>query len=355
MPSPFWLEEVIISHNHLLLDQLHNIGVWKHLDSIQDDQLRSKACEVPGLLDAAYTEGTLAKYRSAWKKKKKKWIEWCSLYREIKPAPADPFFICVYFSDLINSKSSINVITTALCGIRWGHIKAGFYPPTNSHIVKLAYKGAKRLAESAEKNRKEPFTIEIINKLISHYGNTENLIHLRFILIFVLGFAGFFRISELLDLQVKDIFLKESWVEIFVNMSKTNQYREGNLVYIAKTGSRSCPMKWLKKYLSTTGLISQPESYLLCRFAKTKRVHNVLGVHPITYQTARKSFLEHISFLDSNINLGLHSHRSGGATAASNNKVDERLIGKHGRWNSTSARELYIKTASHNVLVFLRD
>ena len=73
MPSPFWLEEVIISHNHLLLDQLHNIGVWKHLDSIQDDQLRSKACEVPGLLDAAYAEGTLAKYRSAWKK----WIEWC--------------------------------------------------------------------------------------------------------------------------------------------------------------------------------------------------------------------------------------------------------------------------------------
>ena len=123
------------------------------------------------------------------------------------------------------------MITTALCGIRWGHIKAGFYPPTNSHIVKLAYKGAKRLAESAEKNRKEPFTIEIINELISHYGNTEHLIHLRFILICVLGFAGFFRISELLNLQVKDIFLKESWVEIFVKKSKTDQYREGNLVY----------------------------------------------------------------------------------------------------------------------------
>ena len=64
---------------------------------------------------------------------------------------------------------------------------------------------------------------------------------------------------------------------------------------------------------------------------QNKAWHNVLDVHPITYQTARKSFLEHISFLDSNVNLGLHSLRSGGATAASNNKVDKRLIGKHGR------------------------
>ena len=118
------------------------------------------------------------------------------------------------------------MITTAFCGIRWGHIKAGFYPPTNSHIVTLAYKGAKSLTE---KNRKEPFTIEIINELISRYGNTENFIHLRFILICVLGFAGFFRISELLNLQIKDISFKESWVEIFVKKSKTDQYREGNL------------------------------------------------------------------------------------------------------------------------------
>ena len=91
------------------------------------------------------------------------------------------------------------------------------------------------------------------------------------------------------------------------NQKNKKERRERNPVYKAETCSRSCSIKWLKKYLSMTELVSHPENYLLCRLVKTKRSHNVLGVHPITYQTVRKSFLENISFRDNNSNLGLHS------------------------------------------------
>ena len=59
------------------------------------------------------------------------------------------------------------------------------------------------------KNRKEPFTNEMIEKIVRRYGSSDNLIHLRFLVICVLGFTGFFRISELLDLQVSDLNFKE--------------------------------------------------------------------------------------------------------------------------------------------------
>ena len=46
-----------------------------------------------------------------------------------------------------------------------------------------------------------------------------------------------------------------------------------------------------------------------------------------------------------NMNYGLHSLRSGGDTAASENDVSDRLISKHGRWNSDNSKNGYIKVA----------
>ena len=41
--------------------------------------------------------------------------------------------------------------------------------------------------------------------------------------------------------------------------------------------------------------------------------------------------------------LGLHSLRSGGATAAAAAGIDDRLFKKHGRWKSDKAKDGYVK------------
>jgi len=41
--------------------------------------------------------------------------------------------------------------------------------------------------------------------------------------------------------------------------------------------------------------------------------------------------------------FGLHSLRSGGATAAANAKVPDRLFKRHGCWKSKNAKDGYIK------------
>ena len=41
--------------------------------------------------------------------------------------------------------------------------------------------------------------------------------------------------------------------------------------------------------------------------------------------------------------FGLHSLRSGGATAAANAGIKDRLFRRHGRWKSENAKDGYVK------------
>jgi hypothetical protein len=41
--------------------------------------------------------------------------------------------------------------------------------------------------------------------------------------------------------------------------------------------------------------------------------------------------------------IGTHSLRSGGATAAANAGIPDRLFKRHGRWSSDSAKDGYVK------------
>jgi len=48
--------------------------------------------------------------------------------------------------------------------------------------------------------------------------------------------------------------------------------------------------------------------------------------------------------------FGLHSLRSGGATAAANAGVNDRLFKHHGRWRSDKAKDGYVKDNLEAVL-----
>ena len=58
----------------------------------------------------------------------------------------------------------------------------------------------------------------------------------------------------------------------------------------------------------------------------------------------REIVLEKLSELGLDRNLfGLHSLRSGGASAAAGAGVPDRLFKRHGRWRSENAKDGYIK------------
>ena len=184
----------------------------------------------------------------------------------------------------------------------------------------------------------------MIQNLFKAYS-ISNIMHLRFLVLVIVGFAEFLRISELLSIWITDIEILQDQAQIFLPDSKCDQRRGGNTVYIAKTNTATCPVFCLDKYLKDTNLISEPESYLFCRLYKTRKGHNAHGNKPLSYTRARETFMEHIKVFEEKEvkKFGLHSLRSGGASAATDNEVDERLIGKHGRWSCNSSMEGYIK------------
>ena len=64
---------------------------------------------------------------------------------------------------------------------------------------------------------------------------------------------------------------------------------------------------------------------------------------PISYATAKEKVIT--ALMDIGLNskdYGLHSHRPGGATAAANLGINDRLFKKHGRWKSEMVKDGYV-------------
>ncbi len=300
---------------------------------------------LPDLILSAHADGTKRKYLPHWKK----WATWANHFEEVKILPAEPFFVALYISQLVAEGASLNSVITIFCAIRWMHQFHDLSSPTDSKFVKLALEGAKRkLAVNKANNQKDPIEPEHIKEIAEKFELSENILDIRFVVLCLLGFSGFLRISELLEIQVKHIIFEENCVKITIEKSKTDQLREGHIIFISKTGNKTCPVTWLLKYLELSGLYAQPDSYIFCKFVSTKTGHIAKGNHPITYDTARKTFQRYVSCIP-NIDpkkFGLHSLRSGGASAAARYGVTDRMIRKHGRWSTISSRDRYIKDSA---------
>ena len=99
-------------------------------------------------------------------------------------------------------------------------------------------------------NKKEPISPEMIRKLVED-SDLDNLPELRNVCIFLLAFAGFFRIEEVLRIKYGDISFHSGYVAINLDISKTDQLRKGDQVVISESSNvDTCPVKLLRRYLS---------------------------------------------------------------------------------------------------------
>ena len=131
----------------------------------------------------------------------------------------------------------------------------------------------------------------------------------------LLGFSGFLRIDKLLSIKIKHLRINESHVEILVPKSKTDQHREGHIVYISRVSSECCPVKFLEKYLQKTNIEISKDSEktpLISRIFKTKKGHRISKTQVISYSRIREAFKAYITDITANPEkYGLRSLRAG--------------------------------------------
>ena len=216
--------------------------------------------------------------------------------------------------------------------------------PTDHPLVRHVLPGAKRIL-AHKTTKKEPITAEILQKLCQKFVTEDSgLSVIRTMAICLLGYAGFFRCNELASLRESDILFYPEHIEVFVESSKTDQYREGAWVPIALTRSDTCPVSMLERYFKLAQMQGDADKYLFRGLVKTKEGHRLQSTGNISYTRVRELILEVLKEIGLDPKeFGVHSLRSGGATAAANAGVPDRWFKRHGRWVSENAKDGYVK------------
>ena len=96
---------------------------------------------------------------------------------------------------------------------------------------------------------KEPISPVDIKRIVQVYGSSQNLLDLRFVTMCLLGYAGFLRFDELVNIRRNDILFEDKQINLFIQKSKTDQLKHGSWLVIGKTGKDTCPVKFLSLYL----------------------------------------------------------------------------------------------------------
>ena len=205
---------------------------------------------------------------------------------------------------------------------------------------------AKRLLSVSVK-KKEPVTPEIMLSLFQRFGGSDaTLLDLRLLTLCTLGYAGFLRFSELATLRRCDFVFDTSYMRVFIERSKTDIYRDGAWVLVAETATPTCPVVLCKRYFDSAHIRPCSQEYIFrsLSFLPSENTYKLRGSSPLSYTRAREIVLSAFESIGLNKkSFGLHSLRAGGASAAANANINDRLFKRHGRWKSDKAKDGYVK------------
>ena len=298
--------------------------------------LQSLPSSLPDAALASRVHSTYAKFFSSYNS----WRFWAREHG-LTVFPASPFHVASYLCHLMTEAKTASPLESAVHSIAWFH-QFGGEPSSSDHpLVKSIVAGAQRLL-AHQTTKKEPITVSQLEQLVASKADSmASLYNIRSVVICLLAFAAFLRFDELAKLVRSDVKIENDMLKLFIQSSKTDQYRDGAWIVVASSRKATCPVAMMNRYLDRAGLSC--DSPLFCQLSKTK-----CGYKPrskgLSYSRLRELVLEAFKDIVPDISaIGTHSLRSGGATAAANAGVPDRLFKRHGRWASESAKDGYVQ------------
>ena len=134
----------------------------------------------------------------------------------------------------------------------------------------------------------------------------------------------------MLLIKYGDINVHVGYVISNLKVSKTDLLRKGNQVVIAESSNDdTCPAKIFKRYLShLESSAVDPSHYVFRALYKTRSGHTLVSINkPISYPSVRDYFKSTFRDIVPKIALfSTHSLRAGGASAAANAGVADKLF-----------------------------
>ncbi len=286
------------------------------------------------------SQNTLRAYRSDWLD----FETWCHVH-DLTTLPADPSTLALYAAHLVvDKKRKMSTVDRRMATIRHFHIVAGYPDPTDNVQLGATLKGLRR-KHTAKPYQKAPTLVPMLKKLVAACPDT--LLGLRDRAILLIGFAGAFRRSELVALDVEDLTFEDQGVTIYLRHSKTDQEGEGYVKGIPYgKDDTTCPVRSLQAWLDAAQITRGP---VFVSFALND---GGINTHPdgtlqrVSDQVVARTVKKYCTAIGIDpADYAGHSLRAGLATQAAKNGVPELVIAKQTGHKSLDVLRRYIRDA----------
>ena len=318
--------------------------IWQELLHVEDPHLRPIAKALFHTVLSSKAPSTIKKYLYAFNR----WKKWSDNFASIPTFPVQSSHLTLYLQHLAGTTQSRASVEEAVYAITWIHEMAGLTSPAANPFVQTVLSGLRR-SLSQPVAKKEPISPGMLEAMVKACGAQPSLGDLRLLAACLLSFAAFLRYDEVSQLRCTDVSFYPTYLELKIRSSKTDQYRQGDTVLVARSDKVTCPVSMLEKYMQEGGLSTNSSGTLFRPLTNDGK-----GLRPggsLSYSRLRELLLGRLQSLGfSTMDFGVHSLRSGGASAAAQAGVPDRLFKRHGRWRSETAKDGYVKDSVHSRL-----
>ncbi len=273
--------------------------------------LAEMAAQARDYAQQAKSANTRRAYRSDWAD----FAGWCQAH-SLVALPAAPATVALYLTSAAERLKAAT-LTRRLTAISQAHQAAEHPSPTKSATVRAVASGIRRAKGTAQQGKAAAVTDEM-RAMVAVLPPT--LVGRRDRALLLLGFAGAFRRSELVALDVADVQQTRDGLVVTLRKSKTDQEGAGRRVGIPYGGHpQSCPVRALEDWLAAAGIATGPLFRGLRNDGALMGRLSDKGVARVVQRRAQAVGLDPARY-------GGHSLRAGLATAAAAAGKSERAI-----------------------------
>lgn len=292
------------------------------------------AAQTRGFIEAAKAGNSRRAYRSDWRC----FESWCRSHGLVC-LPATPETVALYLTALSADHKPAS-LQRKLTSLSKAHQAAGFpTPATMQHaVVSETLKGIRRTLGTAQPGKEPLLTTDILRML---EARNDGLLGCRDRALLLVGFAGGFRRSELVSLEVADVNETADGLVIRVRRSKTDPEAKGTTVALPYgSTAATCPVRSYRAWIVAAGIDAGPAFRAVDRHGRVGRGRmNAGSVARLIKRAAEAAGLDPASYAG-------HSLRAGFATQAFLNGAAEVSIMRQTRHKSLNTLRKYIRDRS---------
>ena len=268
--------------------------------------------QVRQFIRASKAENTLRGYNADWRD----FCGWTEAHG-ISPLPATPEAVAAYIAECA-SHLKPGTIQRRLNAIAEAHKAARLDSPTHAGIVKNTIKGIRRTLGTAPGQKAATLTDDI-RAMVG--AADAGIIGIRDRALILLGFAGAFRRSELVGLDVEDCVFGKDGLTVTLRRSKMDQEGVGRKIGIPYgSNPETCPVRTMQAWIEQAAITAGSVFRSINRHGhiKTGRLSGIDVARVVKKLVDRAG-------LDASKYAG-HSLRAGHATSAAIAGSSERYI-----------------------------